>query len=159
DKRAFGYWNTETNFKKITGLLAGINSLIWFVGVFTLLAGVIGVSNIMLIVVKERTREIGIRRAIGATPFAIVSQIIMETILLTSISGYLGLVFGIIGLEAVSSLLRKFGNKASMFQDPGIDFHIAVIALLVLIVSGAIAGYIPAQRAIVLKPVDAIRMD
>lgn len=157
DERAFGHWNFEEEYLKITRLFVSIRFLIWFVGVFTLTAGVIGVSNIMLIVVKERTKEFGIKRAIGAAPSNIIIQIILETIFLTSISGYLGLVFGVGVIETVSYLLEKFNANSTMFANPEVDFQIAITALVVLIVSGALAGLVPAKRAVSIKPVDAIR--
>ena len=113
--------------------------------------------NIMLVIVKERTREIGIRRAVGATPWKIVSHIILESILLTAFAGYFGLVVGVGVLEMVSKGLEIFGKPTDMFQSPEVDFQIAIIALGVLIVSGILAGIIPAHRAIRIKPVDAIR--
>src|SRR4030042_4649743 len=95
DERAFGHANLEEEFRQMNGLFAGINTLIWIVGIGTLFAGVVGVSNIMLIVVKERTKEIGIQRSIGATPWKVISQIIMESVVLTSFAGMLGLVLGV----------------------------------------------------------------
>jgi len=157
DIHAFGHWNTEKEFQKFLGLFRGIRILVWFVGTMTLVAGIIGVSNIMLVIVKERTREIGIRRAVGATPWKIISNIILESILLTSFAGYLGLVVGVGMLETVSKGLEIFGHSTGMFQNPGVEFHIAIIALIVLIVSGILAGMIPAHRAVSIKPVDAIR--
>jgi putative ABC transport system permease protein len=157
DERAFGYWNMEKEFNKISRLFDGITFLIWFVGIFTLLAGIIGVSNIMLITVKERTKEFGIKRAIGATPSHIITQIILETILLTSVSGYFGLVTGIGLIELVATILDQLNINAMMFANPEVDFKIAITAIVVLILSGALAGLIPAQRAISIKPVDAIR--
>jgi putative ABC transport system permease protein len=121
------------------------------------MAGIIGVSNIMLVVVRERTREIGIRRAVGATPWKIINYIILESILLTAFAGYLGLVVGVGMLETVSKGLEIFGSPTDMFLNPGVDFQIAVVALIILIVFGIIAGMIPAHRAISIKPVDAIR--
>jgi len=157
DIHAFGHWNTEKEFQKFVGLFRGIRILVWFVGTMTLIAGIIGVSNIMLVIVKERTREIGIRRAVGATPWKIISNIILESILLTAFAGYFGLVVGVGMLEAVSKGLKIFGNSSDMFQNPGVDFQIAIIALIVLIVSGILSGMIPAHRAVSIKPVDAIR--
>ena len=157
DKLAFGHWNTEKEFQKFVSLFRGIRVLVWFVGTMTLIAGIIGVSNIMLVIVKERTREIGIRRAVGATPWKIISNIILESILLTAFAGYFGLVVGVGMLEAVSKGLRIFGRSTDMFQNPGVDFQIAIIALIVLIVSGILSGMIPAHRAVSIKPVDAIR--
>lgn len=157
DLRAIGSWNTETEFKKLMGLFSGIELLVWIVGTGTLLAGVIGVSNIMLIVVKERTREIGIRRAIGATPFSIMSQIMMESVVLTSFAGYIGLVCGIFLMEGINNALQ--GSEAGMFHNPGVDINIALKALLVLVTGGALAGIIPARKAVAINPVDALRTE
>lgn len=157
DKRAIGSWNTEKEFGKLMGLFSGIKLLVWIVGTGTLMAGVIGVSNIMLIVVKERTKEIGIRRAIGATPLSIMSQIMMESVILTSLAGYLGLVCGIFLMEGVNSALR--GSDVGMFQNPGVDINIALKALLVLVAGGLLAGIIPARKAVAINPVDALRAE
>jgi len=157
DKPAIGRWNTEKEYRRLVDLFFGINALTWFVGSFTLIAGVIGVSNIMLVIVKERTREIGIRRAIGATPLAVVGQIVMESIILTTAAGYSGLVAGIFVLEAVTSVLKRTGAKAAMFRNPEVDLTVALIALGILVVCGAIAGLVPGIRALSLKPVEAIR--
>lgn len=157
DESAIGHWNMEKQFNKLSGLFSGISMLVWFVGLGTLIAGVIGVSNIMLIIVKERTREIGIKRALGATPFDVVSQLILESIFLTSIAGYFGLVAGIGLLEAVSSAMPDDGN--SMFSNPSVDLSVALKALTVLVISGALAGFIPARRAVAISPVDALRSE
>ncbi len=157
DNRAIGSFNVETEFQKMENLFAGINGLIWIVGIGTLLAGVIGVSNIMLIVVKERTKEIGIQRAIGATPLAIQSQIVLESVLLTAFAGYIGLVLGVGILELINFALVEFGASTDMFSRPEVDFNKATAALLILIVSGALAGLIPARRATQIKPIDALR--
>jgi len=157
DVHAFGHWNAEKEYKKLTGLFVGVNTLIWFVGICSLIAGVIGVTNIMLVIVKERTREIGIKRAIGATPASIVRQILFESVLLTSLAGYFGLVAGVGILEAVSELIGKGNTDKSLFLNPGVDLNIALTALTVLILSGLIAGLIPAKRAVDIKPMDAIR--
>lgn len=156
DARAIGSWNMEKEFKKIMGLFDGIRILVWIVGTGTLLAGVIGISNIMLIVVRERTREIGVRRALGATPLSVMSQIIAESIVLTFISGYAGLVCGILLLEGINSLME---GGSGMFQHPGVDISIALKALLILIVAGLLAGIIPARKAVSIKPVDALRAE
>jgi putative ABC transport system permease protein len=139
------------------GLFRGIELLVWVVGIGTLLAGVIGVSNIMLIIVKERTKEIGVRRAIGASPLNIMSQVILESITLTSIAGYIGLVCGIFALEAVNNAIK--GQETGMFQNPGVDIVIAIKALVILIFCGALAGIIPARKAISISPVDALRTE
>jgi putative ABC transport system permease protein len=159
DERAIGSFNLEQEFIKMKGLFRGIDILVWIVGLGTLFAGVVGISNIMLIVVKERTKEIGIQRAIGATPVIIMSQIVTESVILTTLAGYLGLVAGVGLLELVSSLLPPAGTGNQMFVNPEVDFSIAMKALAVLIVSGAIAGIIPARKAISVKPIDALRYE
>ncbi len=159
DKQAFGHFNLEQEYKKMTGLFMGISGLIWIVGVGTLLAGVIGVSNIMLIIVKERTKEIGIQRALGAVPSTIIGQIISESVFLTTFAGYFGLVVGVGLLELIGKLMQGGENRDSMFKNPEINFHIAMIALTILILSGALAGFIPAKRAVSIKPIDALRYE
>jgi putative ABC transport system permease protein len=157
DLLAIGHWNMDKEFNKINGLFTGINWLVWFVGIGTLIAGVIGVSNIMLIVVKERTKEIGVKRALGATPFSVVGQLMMESIFLTSIAGYLGVLAGIGVLEMVSSALPPGGS--GMFSNPEVRLNVVLIALSILIVSGALAGMIPARKAVSISPVDALRSE
>lgn len=157
DERALGSFNVETEFRKMENLFAGINGLIWIVGIGTLLAGVIGVSNIMLIVVKERTKEIGIQRAIGATPLAVKSQIVLESVFLTTLAGYIGLLLGVGILELINYMLVEFGASTDMFARPEVDFDKAITALVILIIAGAFAGLIPARRATQLKPIDALR--
>jgi putative ABC transport system permease protein len=157
DDRAVGSFNLEEEFRKMTTLFSGIDALIWIVGIGTLLAGVIGVSNIMLIVVKERTKEIGIQRAIGATPLLIKTQIVLESVFLTTVAGYIGFTLGILVLEGINSLLISSGASTDMFNNPEVDFRKAITALIILVVAGALAGLIPAQRAVQLKPIDALR--
>lgn len=162
DTQALGSWNLEDEYNRINNLFVGMKWLSWFVGILTLVAGVIGVSNIMVVIIKERTKEIGIRRAIGATPFAIVSQIITESVVLTSLAGYFGIVFGIGLLELINIAMSKMpqdGEKGAFFINPGVDINIALIALAVLVFSGILAGFIPAQRAMSIKPVDALRAE
>ena len=156
DNRAFGHWNTEEEFRKISGLMGGIRVLIWIVGVGTLAAGVIGVSNIMLIVVKERTKEIGLRRAIGATPMSLIVQIILESVALTSLAGYLGLLVGVILVEGTRIAMQTSQVNTGMFLNPGVSFANALQALLILVVCGALAGLIPARRAVAISPVEAL---
>jgi putative ABC transport system permease protein len=156
DLKAIGHWNMEIEFNKLSGLFLGIEVLVWIVGIGTLLAGVIGISNIMLIVVKERTKEIGVKRALGAVPSQIIGQIMLEAIFLTSISGYFGLVIGIGILEALNTAI---GNSGEMFSNPTVDLAIATKALIILILSGAFAGLIPARKAITIKPVEALRTE
>lgn len=157
DHEAFGHFNLEQEFSQMRGLFTGIKGLIWVVGIGTLLAGVIGISNIMLVIVKERTREIGIQRAIGATPLSVMRQIIIESVLLTSVAGYIGLVVGVLLVEGINRALVSFGADNEMFKSPEVDFQIAVTALVILIVSGAFAGLIPARRAVRVRPIDALR--
>ena len=160
DKEGVGSFNVEKEFKKMNILFTGINVLIWIVGIGTLLAGVIGVSNIMLIIVKERTKEIGVQRAIGANPRSIISQIIMESVFLTSIAGYVGLLLGVGIIELLSYGLQKAAHgERAMFTRPEVDFKVAVTALIILIVCGALAGLIPAKRAVSIKPIDALRYE
>ena len=159
DERAFGSWNMEDEFQKIADLFVGIRFIVWFVGIFTLLAGIIGVSNIMLIAVRERTREIGIKRTVGATPFSVISQVLLEALLLTSIPGYVSLVCGVAVLEGVGHMLHILKIDAQMFQDPSIDFSAALLALAVLTIAGTLAGLMPAYRAVQGKPVEALRYE
>ncbi len=154
DEFAFGTNNNEEDFAEYANVFSGINFLIWFVGTLTLVAGVIGISNIMLVIVKERTKEIGIRRAIGASPTSIVSQIILEALVLTSLAGYIGIVLGVWAVEFVGPLIED-----DSFKNPEINFETILIALGVLIVSGCFAGFIPAYRALEIKPVEALRTE
>lgn len=156
DQRAIGSFNVENQFNKMRDLFTGIRGLIWIVGIGTLLAGVIGVSNIMLIVVKERTKEIGIKRAVGATPANVITQIIIESVFLTTLAGYIGLVIGVSILEGINYMLNQFGGSNDMFSNPSIDFNKAITALLILIIAGILAGLIPASRAVRIKPVEAL---
>lgn len=159
DNRAFGSYNAEKEFGQMTGLFSGIRWLTVFVGGLTLLAGVIGISNIMLIIIKERTKEIGIKRAIGATPSNIISQVMLESVILTFFAGYFGLVFGVALLEAVAWALVEFQVEAEMFSNPNVDLAIAVKALIALVVAGLVAGLIPAYRTTKIKPVEALRTE
>ena len=124
-------------------------------GAGTLVSGVIGVSNIMLITVKERTREFGIKRAVGATPLSILGQIILESMFLTTITGLAGIIAGVWLLEGVSTAIA--GMDTGMFKNPEIDIRAALKALVILVLCGTAAGMIPAKRAISVKPIDAIR--
>jgi putative ABC transport system permease protein len=159
DPQAIGSFNMEKQYNQMTGLFAGINGLIWIVGIGTLLAGVIGISNIMLVIVKERTKEIGIQRAIGAKPWNIISQIITESVFLTTFAGYVGLVIGVAVLEGVNYILSSANTDSNMFKNPSIDFNMAVTALVILVISGAVAGLIPARKAVSIKPIDALRYE
>ena len=155
DKQAMFILNTEQIFSLVDNLFNGVNFLILLVGLGTILAGVIGVSNIMMVTVKERTTEIGIRRAIGATPKDILSQIILESISLTLVAGSFGIVFAVQLLRLTGTIVEASGEgTGASFQ---IGFWLAVAAALLLTVLGVIAGLAPASRAMAIKPVDAMR--
>lgn len=156
DVKAIGHWNMEIEYKKLQGLFLGIEILIWIVGIGTLFAGVIGISNIMLIVVKERTKEIGVKRALGAIPSQIIGQVMMESVFLTTLAGYFGLLIGIALLELLNSAI---GDSGEMFLNPTVDLSTALKALSLLIVSGAFAGFMPARKAVAIKPVEALRSE
>jgi putative ABC transport system permease protein len=159
DERAFGHHNTEEEFGKIRGLFGGIRALIWIVGLGTLAAGVIGVSNIMLVIVRERTHEIGVRRAVGATPLSVMSQVIVEAVVLTGAAGYVGLIAGMGLTDVVARWMDKAGIQAQMFRQPGVSLDNALRTLAILVVCGTLAGIIPAQRAVRVKPVEALRAE
>jgi putative ABC transport system permease protein len=153
DKEAVFSMNIEEQFKMFNNLEIGISLIIWIVGIGTLLAGAVGVSNIMLVTVRERTKEIGIRRALGATPNNIIGQIMSESVVLTILAGIGGIVLGVGLLSAVGIALSQ-GDQ--FFKDPQISFTMAVGSLIILIVVGLLAGLVPAQRAMMIKPVEAI---
>ena len=156
DLQAIGSFNIEKEFVKFSALFLGIQLLTWIVGIGTLLAGVIGVSNIMLVIIKERTQEIGIQRAIGATPATVIKHIVAESVFLTVMAGYIGLSLGVGVLEILNSILESSGDKM-FFRNPQVNLTMALSALAVLVVAGIIAGLIPAKRAVSIKPIDAIR--
>lgn len=159
DQQAVGSFNIEVEWKKYMGLFTGIQLLTWIVGIGTLLAGVIGVSNIMLVIIKERTQEIGIQRAIGATPGKVILHIVAESVFLTVIAGYIGLALGVGLLELLNMVLEMNAGSGDdiFFRRPEVSFQMAVGALSVLVVSGIFAGLIPARRAVSIKPIDALR--
>jgi putative ABC transport system permease protein len=156
DLQAIGSFNIEKQFIKFSGLFLGIQILTWIVGIGTLLAGVIGVSNIMLVIIKERTQEIGIQRAIGATPATVIKHIVAESVFLTVMAGYIGLSLGVGVLEILNRILLAAGDKM-FFRNPQVNLTMALSALGVLVIAGIIAGLIPARRAVSIKPIDAIR--
>lgn len=157
DNRAFWVHNQEENYRSVMGLFLGIRIFIWVVGIGTLAAGIVGVSNIMIIVVKERTKEIGVRKALGATPRSIISLIMQESIFITALAGYFGLFLGVVLLEGINYALEGLGADIEFFTKPEINFQVAITALLILIVAGALAGLFPAMRAANIKPVDALK--
>lgn len=157
DNQAFWTHNQEDNFNQMNNLFLGIKSFIWLVAIGTLMAGIVGVSNIMIIAVKERTREIGVRKAMGATPNSIVGLILQESILITSIAGYMGVLVGVGILEGLNYILQMVGEDIGYFSNPQVDFPVIISAVIVLIVSGTLAGLFPALRAARIKPVEALR--
>jgi len=155
DERAFGSFNFGEMFAKITGFVKGIKFLTWFVGISTLIAGVIAIGSILLITVKERTKEIGIRRALGATPIKVKGQIVLESVFLTLIAGILGIIFGGLVLMIINSTLA--GGDGFPFVNPTVNIPIAIGAVLALVTFGTIIGMIPAQRAVSIRPIEALR--
>ncbi len=153
DKRAIFIWNNVEQYQQFMRLFASIRLFIWVIGIGTIIAGIVGVSNIMMIVVKERTKEIGIRKALGASPGSVINLILQESILITAFAGYIGLVLGVGLLELVSSNLEG----VDYFANPEVNINVALLATLVLIISGAIAGFVPAKKAASVKPVIALR--
>lgn len=153
DDRAVRVNNNIENAKDIRSLFIGISAFVWLIGVGTIIAGIVGVSNIMLIVVKERTKEIGVRKAIGATPWSVINLVLMEAVTITTLAGYFGMVLGVGILELVSANMPN----SDFFRNPEADFSIAISATILLIISGAIAGLIPARRAAKIKPIVALR--
>jgi putative ABC transport system permease protein len=160
DDRAIGNFDLYAEYSKINGLFGILTAVSYIVGGLILLSGVIGIINIMLIVVKERTKEIGIRRALGATPWDIKKQILTESVVLSLIAGMAGIIFSTFIILMANSILDGLPDASEvMFANPSISLTVVVIALLILVVSGLIAGFIPAQTAIKTKPIDALRTE
>lgn len=157
DFGVFGSFNLQNEFDKIQGLFFGIAAFSWIVAIGTIMAGAIGVGNIMLIVVKERTREIGLRKALGATPASIITMIVQESVLITTVAGYTGLVVGVFLLEGISKLLDASGGNSGMFINPEVDFGTAITALIVLVISGVLAALLPAAKAASVNPIVALQ--
>ena len=153
DRRAMYVFNLAEEYQEFQNLFAAIRIFVWFVGLGSIIAGVIGVSNIMLIVVKDRTREIGIRKALGATPYSIVSMILQEAVFITAIAGYLGLLAGV----GVIYLLGEM--EVEYFRNPAVNLGVAIAATVVLILAGALAGLMPALQAAKINPVVAMKSD
>ncbi len=155
DRRALRIANNREMQEKFQGLFRGIRLFIWAIGLGTILAGVVGVSNIMLISVKERTRELGVRKAIGATPSSVVTMILQEAMAITLVSGYLGLVAAV----GVVELVDRYAPKADLFSRPEVDLGVGVAATVVLMLAGMVAGLFPALRAARIHPIEALRAD
>lgn len=156
DPQGIGSDNVEEEFREVIGLFTGIKFIVWFVGIGSLIAGIIGVGNIMLIVVKERTKEIGIRKAMGATPASIISMVLLESVFITTIAGYLGLAFST-GLVVLMNLAIGVGGGVEFYTNPEVDIEVGLAALLILIISGALIGLIPAMHAANINPVEALK--
>ncbi|PCJ81178.1 MAG: multidrug ABC transporter ATP-binding protein [Bacteroidetes bacterium] len=159
DKRAFGHWTMASAFEEIETIFAAFRLISFIFGGLALLAGAIGIMNIMLITVRERTQELGIRRAMGATPFTVMRQIMAETMFLTTLSGLAGVSLGVASLEVVNDLLKSMDGASGSFRNPEVSLNIVLIALGVMLVMGLIAGILPALRAVAVRPVEAIRTE
>ena len=151
DRRALRVFNMAAEYQSVKSLLLAINGITWIVGIFSMIAGVIGVSNIMLIIVKDRTKEIGIRKAIGATPMSIIGMIFQESIFITGVAGYVGLALGI----GVLALLKDV--ESEFFRNPEVNIGLAIAATLVLVIAGVLAGLLPAIQAARINPITAMR--
>ena len=159
DNRGIQSFNMAEPATRVNGLFTGISVFFWFVGLGTLTAGIVGISNIMIITVKERTREIGIRKALGATPFSIVSTLLLESALVTTVAVYVGLVVGVGLLELLAFGIRSTGAQLPYFMDPEVDFQVAITALLLLVGVGILAGLAPAVHAAKITPIEAMRAE
>jgi putative ABC transport system permease protein len=158
DERAVGHFDLYEEYSRVQRLFTAIRVIAYFVGILVLLSGVIGVSNIMLIVVKERTKEIGIRRALGASPWSIRGQILTESVFLTIISGMAGIVFSSFLIYLINLAIESSG-PVDMFANPSVNLGVVTAALTILIISGLLAGFIPAQNAIKVRPIEALRTE
>ncbi len=164
DDGAIWLWNRFTSYLQAMAAMGILRTAIWVIGIFTLLSGIVGVSNIMLITVRERTHEFGIRKALGAKPRSILWLIIVESVVITTLFGYVGMVAGIGATEWMDAV---FGSQtvdagmfeAKMFSDPTVDIGIAIQATVTLIVAGTLAGLFPARKATKIRPIEALRAD
>lgn len=157
DPQAVGSFSIAKQAETFNMLFTGIDILVWLVGMGTLLAGIIGVSNIMMVTVKERTKEIGVRRALGAKPVNIITQVMSESLVLTALAGLIGLSLGVFLLDIVNKVLSSASNEDTFFTNPEININTAIVATIILLISGLLAGLIPAWRAMQIKAIDAIR--
>lgn len=153
DRQALRVQNNVEQFERVNSVFVWLKAFVWIVGIGTLLAGIVGVSNIMLISVKERTREIGIRKALGATPWSIISLVVGEAVLVTSVAGYLGLLLGIGLVELAARYLRD----VPYLREPDVDLSVALLASALLVACGALAGFFPARHAAQISPTEALR--
>lgn len=158
DDMAFGYHDISEQYARVNGLFSILTFVGYFVGALILMSGIIGISNIMLIVVKERTKEIGVRRALGATPWVVKTQILQESLLLTIVSGMVGISFAS-GIIWLLNYLLDLNGPVDNFANPSVSMTVVIIALAILVISGLLAGLIPANSATKMKPVDALRIE
>jgi putative ABC transport system permease protein len=168
DSQALWVNNSQSDYIETMKIFSGVNLFVTIVGILTLIAGIVGVSNIMLVSVKERTREIGIRKAIGAPPASILTSIILESIIITAIFGYIGMFLGIGVTEIMNFITEQAANVAqsadggpqmSVFKNPTVNIGYAIFATVLLVISGVIAGYLPARKAVKIKPIEAMRQE
>lgn len=162
DRSAIHVWNRFTQYLTQQTASNLLRTSIWVIGIFTLLSGIVGVSNIMLITVKERTREFGIRKALGAKPISILGLIITESITITTLFGYIGMIAGILATEYMNAISGEqvvdIGViSATVFVNPTVDIQIAIQATLTLIIAGTLAGFFPARKAVMIRPIEALR--
>lgn len=158
DERAIGHYDLSKEFGKVNGLFDILSIVGYFVGALVLMSGIIGISNIMLIVVKERTKEIGVRRALGATPWMIKGQILQESLILTILSGMVGISFAAFVIWGMNAIIDSVGVVEN-FANPSVSMQVVFTALIILVVSGLLAGLIPANNATKIKPIDALRIE
>ena len=164
DESAIYLWNRYTQSMQMTKGIGIIRTALWIVGLFTLLSGIVGVSNIMLITVKERTREFGIRKAIGAKPWSILRLIIVESVIITTVFGYVGMLLGVFANEYMDATLGHDVIdtglfRATMFVDPTVGLDVCIEATAVMIIAGTIAGLVPAMKAAKIRPIEALRAE
>ena len=166
DQRALSLYNNLPNYVQTMNIFRSIKIFVWIIGIFTLIAGIVGVSNIMLIVVKERTKEFGIRKAIGASPRSIVGLVILEALIITVLAGYIGMILGISIMEGINFAMERAAEAkaastdrgtGTIFLNPTVDLRIALSSMLLLVGAGTLAGYLPARRAAAIKPIVALR--
>ncbi|MEZ4738591.1 MAG: ABC transporter permease [Flavobacteriales bacterium] len=153
DERALWVNNNVENSSMLGNIFTGINAFLWFVGIGSLIAGIVGISNIMIIVVQDRTKEIGIRKALGATPAKVIGQVMLEAVFVTAMAGWAGLILGVFLMEGIASVVPG----SEFFRDPSIQIDVALWALLALIIAGGLAGLIPARKAAAIRPIEALR--
>lgn len=164
DEAAISIWNTAEDVAQTENILNGITFVIWIIGICSLISGIVGIGNIMLITVRERTKEFGIRKAIGASPISVLNLVLLESIVITTIFGYVGMMFGIGLMELINHGMESAASAASdtgptVFKNPSVDLGIVMISTGILIVAGVIAGSIPAIKAIRISPIEAMRAE